>query len=210
MVISLLNGKGGVGKSTVAVNLAAALQAGGASVLLIDTDKQGSTSDWSLVRQEAGRRQPVEVVQITQPTLETNLPPYRSRYDYVVVDGAAKFDRMDVSAMRVSDVALVCVRPSYADLWGAHDLLEHIRDERKHRRKLKAAFLVVMDRPTTRMSKEIGAACEELKLPVLRSRTGMRAVYVDAFSDGESVIERKPSSKAAQEIRSLTDEIRAL
>jgi len=182
----------------------------GNSVLLVDIDRQTTSYDWSLIRQEAGKHSPIEVARIMQPTLEANVPAYSDQYDQVVIDGAAKFDRMDVSALRVSDVVLVPVRPSYLDLWGAHDLLKHIKDEQARRRKLKAVFLVVGQVARTRIAADIGTALASLGLPVLESRTGNRVHYVQAASNGEGVIETAPRSKAAEEIRNLTTEILAL
>ncbi|WP_270822676.1 ParA family protein, partial [Aeromonas sp. QDB14] len=69
LVISVLNQKGGSGKTTIATHLARAFQVAGHDVLLIDSDPQGSARDWSAVRDE----QPVPVVGIDRPTIERDI-----------------------------------------------------------------------------------------------------------------------------------------
>lgn len=68
-VISVLNQKGGSGKTTVATHLARALQLAGNSILLVDSDPQGSSRDWAAVHEE----QPVPVIGIDSPTIDRDL-----------------------------------------------------------------------------------------------------------------------------------------
>ena len=84
-VIAVLNQKGGSGKTTIATHLARSLQLDGDSVLLVDSDPQGSARDWAAVREE----QPVTVVGIDRPTIERDLK-HIARKDFVVIDGAPK------------------------------------------------------------------------------------------------------------------------
>ncbi|WP_458411025.1 nucleotide-binding protein [Aeromonas caviae] len=68
-VISVLNQKGGSGKTTIATHLSRALQLAGYDILLIDSDPQGSARDWAAVRDD----QPVPVVGIDRPTIERDI-----------------------------------------------------------------------------------------------------------------------------------------
>ena len=69
LVISVLNQKGGSGKTTIATHLSRAFQLAGHDVLLIDSDPQGSARDWAAVRDE----QQVPVVGIDRPTIERDI-----------------------------------------------------------------------------------------------------------------------------------------
>jgi ATPases involved in chromosome partitioning len=97
-VVSLLNRKGGVGKSTIACQLARGIQLTGRDVLVVDTDAQGTASDWA----ESGDDTPL-VVKIDRATLEDDIPKAGKQYDVVIIDGAAKAERMNVSAVKASD-----------------------------------------------------------------------------------------------------------
>ena len=84
MIIALLNQKGGVGKTTLSVNLAAALALSGKRTLLVDADPQGSALDW-----QAARRGETlfPVVGMAKPTLHKDVPGLASGYEHVVIDG---------------------------------------------------------------------------------------------------------------------------
>jgi len=104
-VIAVLNQKGGAGKTTIATHLARALQLGGASVLLVDSDPQGSARDWAAVRED----QPVTVVGIDRPTIERDLKNI-ARKDFVVIDGAPQAADLAVSAIKAASFVLIPVQ----------------------------------------------------------------------------------------------------
>ena len=68
-VIAVLNQKGGSGKTTIATHLARGLQLQGHSVLLVDSDQQGSARDWRAVDED----NPVPVIGLDRPTLDKDL-----------------------------------------------------------------------------------------------------------------------------------------
>src|SRR5437899_1481193 len=86
MIIGVLNRKGGVGKTTVAINVAATLAAAGARVLLVDADPQASALSWSSMRE---RDHLFAVVGMARPTLHRELPGIGGRSDVVMTDGSA-------------------------------------------------------------------------------------------------------------------------
>ena len=100
MIIGVLNQKGGVGKTTISVNLAHALTLMGGRVLLVDADPQGSALSWSAVRAE----EPLfPVVGMPKPTLHKDLPSVARDYDYVVIDGAPRVNELCRAAILASD-----------------------------------------------------------------------------------------------------------
>ncbi len=80
----IINQKGGVGKTTLALNIAAALALDGSKVLLIDSDKQGTSSDWSALRGDTGT--PFRIVGMARDNMARDAITLAGDYDYTVID----------------------------------------------------------------------------------------------------------------------------
>ena len=118
MIVALLNQKGGVGKTTLALHLAGAWARRGLRVTLIDADPQSSALDWSEQRARQGLPAPFSIVGIARDTLHREAPAIARRVDHVVIDGS-RLDAPMRSTLLASDLALLPVQPSPFDGWGA-------------------------------------------------------------------------------------------
>ena len=206
-VIAILNQKGGAGKTTIATHLARALQLGGAEVLLVDSDPQGSARDWSAAKED----QPVPVVGIDRPTIERDLKKVARGKDYVVIDGAPQTADLAVSAIKASDLVIIPVQPSPYDIWATADLVElvkqriEITDE-----KLKAAFVVSRAIKGTKIGSEVTEALAAYGLPVLAARITQRVSYPTTAATGTTVCDIDINGEASKEILALCEEIKTL
>ena len=139
MIIGVLNQKGGVGKTTISVNLAHALALMGNRVLLVDADPQGSALAWSAVRVE----EPLfPVVGMPKPTLHKDLPSIARDYAYVVIDGAPRVNELCRAAILASDRIIIPVQPSPYDVWASEEVVNLIREARVYKENIRAAFTI--------------------------------------------------------------------
>ena len=203
-VIGVLNQKGGVGKTTIAVHLARALQLDGDDVLLVDSDPQGNARDWAALNES----QAVTTVGIDRPTIDRDLPRV-SDVDYAVLDGVGKLEALTVSALKASTFVLIPVGPSPLDLWAASDFVDLVKQRIDMTDgRVKAAFVVSMNQEGTILSREIEAVLEGYELPILETRVARRAAYPKAMAKGLTTLDTEPSSAASAEIRELAAEIK--
>ena len=203
-VIAVLNQKGGSGKTTISTNLARALQLPDMNVLLIDSDRQGSASDWGAAREN----QPVPVVAISRPTIERDIKAISNKKDYTVIDGTPLLQDMAVSAIKAADLILIPVQPSPYDLWSASDLVDLVKQRIEITEgKLKVAFVISRAIRGTKISNDVIDVLSGYNLPVLKSRTHQRVIYPVSAARGETVFDENPSCDAAMEVGEIADEV---
>lgn len=195
-VLSLLNEKGGAGKSTVAINLACALHRAGRRVVLIDADPQGTARDWREASPEDADLPPVVILDRPELLL-SSLKTIAA--DIVVIDTPAKAEKMSANVVRVSDVAIIPVQPSAADVWASAAAVKLIQSKRDVGGTIEAAFLATRVSSTTNLSREImRGEWNEYGVEMLDQSISNRVSYAQALSDGVSVFQTKDSQAKAE------------
>jgi chromosome partitioning protein len=207
MIISLLNQKGGVGKTTLAVHLATALSQRGNRVLMIDADPQGSALDWAASREGETS---FPVIGLPKATLHKELPKISADYDFLVIDGAPRVYDVARSAIMASDLVLIPVQPSPYDVWAAKEIVDLLSDVRSFKENLKSVFVINRKIVNTAIGRDVTEALSEYELPVLKSQVCQRVGFAESAGQGRTVLETEPGSIASQEIESLATEIMEL
>jgi chromosome partitioning protein len=205
MIIGVLSQKGGVGKTTIAINIAATLARAEYRVLLVDADPQGSATGWSGARE----RPPLfPVVGMAKPTLHRELPEIAKDYDMVVIDGAPRSNELTRSAILASDLILIPVQPSAFDVWAGSETVDLIREAQIFKPDIRAAFVVNRKIVNTAVGRDVFEALAQFQdIPVLPTAIHQRVIFAENTGTGLSVIEASPNSEAAREIMTLVRDL---
>jgi len=206
MIVSLLNQKGGVGKTTLAVHIASALALRGHRVLLVDADPQGSALDWSASRQTDAL---FPVVGLPTKNLHREIMPHLPNYDDIVIDGPPRVNELARAAIIAADIVLVPVQPSPYDVWAAKEIVDLLSEASIFKSDQKSAFVINRKIVNTAIGRDVAEALADYALPVFAASISQRVAFAESAAQGSTVLELEPSSTASQEMGRLVDELLA-
>jgi chromosome partitioning protein len=207
VIVAFLNHKGGVGKTTLALHVAGAWAAQGKRIVVVDTDSQGSTLDWSEQRTKEGLTRLFDVLELARDTLHVEAPEIARDVHHVVIDGSSHSAALMRSAMLAADLAVVPAQPSPFDGWAAAETLRLLHEARLFRPQLIARFVLNRCVARSLIASEIAETLAKHEPPALAARIGQRVVFVDAARTGRLVSEMPRSKPAAREVAALAAEI---
>ena len=213
MIISSISYKGGVGKSTVAQNLAVCFANSGYKTCIVDADETQATVSWTGVRFEKGIKPTIQSIGMTNhKALIGNVKEHYKNFDIMIIDCPPSLSPIAIKAMYLSHLLVIPVTPrGGSDIWVTEKLLEKystIRDEKEG--KLPAYFLINQYEPNVNLHKASLGVIKELEqefnIKRLDSVLNKRVAYGEANVRGMGVYEYS-DRKAKAEMVSLTNEL---
>lgn len=211
MVVLIGGEKGGTGKTTLATNLAALRSNEGRDVLLVDTDKQGSASDWAAVREEVEGVPRISCVQVFGKQVTNQVQDLDARYDDLIVDAGGR-DSVELrSAMVVTDRFYVPLQASQFDVWTIERMEELVEQAQAINPSLQARVFInrASPHPQVREAEEAEEILDEFE-HLIFSKVVIhdRIAFRRAASGGIAVTETDaPDPKACREVQDLYDAI---
>jgi chromosome partitioning protein len=205
--VAVLNQKGGVGKTTLAVNLAAVAHIEKRRTLLVDMDEQGSASEWYAARSDESPLAGLVVVKMDRPLTLAKFRELATGYDFVVLDGPPRLDKVSTSAAVAADVVVMPVSPGPFDLWATSSTLATLDEADAIRAQLdrspvRRVFVINRAEVGTVLTREMPEALGE-RGEVLDAVVHQRIAFKTSALDGESVVTMGDGVVATQEIRAV-------
>lgn len=182
MIIGLVNSKGGVGKSTIAVHLAVWLREQGRQLVFVDSDVQGSSSAW--LREAAPEIKTIRL--LTKEDIKVQLPRLALEFEYIVADGPAGLSEVTRTILFFADMAIFPCGPSTLDLRAVIEALEVNKQIQAVRQGLPREIVIPNKLQQYKLSKELLETVKGMGMPVGEGLS-LRQAYADAAGQGTVV-----------------------
>ena len=208
MILTIGNTKGGVGKTTLALNIAIARALAGRDVWLLDADRQGTAQTAVSIRAESGQLPGIACAQYPDgPTLRSQVQQQAAKWEDIIIDAGGRDSTALRAALVLSDVLVVPFQPRSYDVWALDDIAGLIEDARSVRDGLKVFAVLNCADPGTASADNAEAAAAVADIPqieFLDTPIRRRKAFASAGGMGLSVLESSPKDrKAIDELNAL-------
>lgn len=200
-IITIAQQKGGAGKTTLTAHLAVAYASMRHKVAVIDTDPQGSLTQWYRVREHfmGEGKTGLGFAAISGWRVKSEIDRLKHQYDYLLIDSPPHTEAEARTVIRMADLVVVPLQPSPMDVWATAETINICKQEKK-------PVKMVLNRvnPQTKLTEAISGEMVGLA----GHWFGNRVAYAGSLMQGKGVTESAAGSKAAQEVVGLAREIR--
>jgi len=211
MIVLIGGEKGGSSKSTLAINLAVLRVLAGRDVFLLDTDRQGSASLWSQLRDEADIKPAIPCMQKFGQGVQAAVRDLATRYEDVIIDAGGRDSAELRASLVVAHRVFTPVQSSQFDLWSLEKMDELVATAKGFNEDLEAS-IVITRAPTNVMMREVQEARDFLQdfehYALAQTVIYERSVWRKASRQGRSIVELdRQDYKASNELKLLGEEI---
>ncbi len=209
-IITVVNQKGGSGKTTISMQLAGALARRGNKILVVDADPQGTATRWAASAEDQTPF-PASVVGLSAANnkVHREVKKFVDDYGCIIIDCPPAADSpVPQSALLIADLALVPLIPSPLDIWAAVGIRQVITNVSDINESLKARLVMNQCQPNTTLAQEALDVLPEFGIELAKTYLRHRQVYRQSAVFGQTVHNFGSKATAAiEEIESLTDEV---
>ncbi len=207
-VITLATSKGGVGKSTLARNIAAYWVNLGMKVLIVDADPQESLYSKHDIN---GPLKELTVIAEPEETVSETITENLGKYNFIIVDTGGFRNRTTVKALIVSDLAIIPLKPSVDDVKGAiatHQLIQELnKTPERIQNSIKYRMIMTMSQQNTVIAKHVRNELEGIGYLLLKAEMYNRVAYPEAGLKGLSPCITEPDGPASRDVSLIVKEL---
>jgi chromosome partitioning protein len=198
MILAIANIKGGVGKTTLAVNFAIARALASRDVLLVDADEQGTAADFTQLRTEQTGAAGYTAMRLRGREVKTEVEKLAGKFEDVIIDVGGRDSEGLRAALTVADKVLIPVLPSSFDVWAFDRIIALVREAQAVNPALKAsAVLNAADSVGQDNAEALGALREVEGVEALVCQIVRRKAYRNAAAQGRGILDMTPKDHKA-------------
>lgn len=203
MIVTVGNTKGGVGKTTLALNLAVGRALAGRDVWLIDGDRQGTAQTAITIRSESDKTPAIACAHYPEgSTLRAQVQQMGPKFDDIIIDAGGRDSTALRAALILSDVLVVPFAPRSLDVWALNDISSLVKEARAVRDGLRVIAMLNNADPQGHDNDDAAAAVADFpELEYVATPIRRRKPIANAAGQGMSILEYTPKdAKGAEEM----------
>lgn len=208
-VVAFANQKGGTGKTTLLMNVAAGLSRAGRRVAVVDADPQGTALRWSRAAPERPLAAAVTPAGRSEEEIRKAIKAAGRQAEVVLVDCPPSVEGDETRVvLSLAGLVVVPIVPSPPDLWATRGIVHLMAGLQRKSRPLQGILVANRVPSRSALGRDVLELLADFELPLARTLIGARAAYAQAAALGASVFDlKRPGAAAAAEIESLTLEL---
>jgi chromosome partitioning protein len=205
MILTVGNTKGGVGKTTLAVNIAIARSILGSDVLLIDGDEQKTALTFTELRNSQLGNAGYTAVSLHGAAIRTQVRQLAPKYTDIVIDVGGRDTGSLRAALTVTNTLIIPVQPRSFDIWAMDQMADLVREAREINPEMRAVMLLNAADAQGHDNQDAALALQETEgIELLEMAIGRRKAFPNAASAGKAILEQSPKDpKAVEELTAL-------